>query len=263
MDNLDFRLNWSKPSLLPPLGDRDTHVWCAHVSQFLQSGSQCLAVLNEEERERAHRFHFERDRQSYIVSHAMLRFVLGHYLNHRPSELAFQTTHRGKPYLSHGPVSGRQLTFNLSHSQGITLLAVTWDADIGVDVEKLRTMSDAQGVADRFFSQRESAQLAVLDPEELKLGFFNAWTRKEAILKGLGRGITDGLDKVEVTFKPEDSVRLIGLDSAWGNSDDWTLINLDPCAGYCAALAIKASEANLSCYSWEPPQPNPASAKPG
>ena len=114
-------------------------------------------VLDEEERHRAERFVFERDRRRFIAAHSAMRVILGHHLGIAPEDGPIRHGARGKPHVSDPP---RDVRFNLSHSGERALLAVTLGREVGVDIEETRTMSDMVSVAERVFSPAERERLS-------------------------------------------------------------------------------------------------------
>ena len=146
------------------------------------------------------RFHFKRHRRRSIVCRGILRELIGAYLQKDPSSLRFRYEPKGKPVLDEK--SGEGLRFNLSHSEGIALLALTRRRKIGVDVEFLRPISDAKQIAERFFSPHERADLQSVTPQDQTVAFFNCWTRKKPYLKARGEGISRGLDQFCVSLVP-------------------------------------------------------------
>ncbi|MFO7536651.1 MAG: hypothetical protein R6X32_01170 [Chloroflexota bacterium] len=131
------------------------------------------SLLAPDERERAGRFHFERDRNRYIVGRGRLRQLLGHYLAIPPAQVVFAYTDHGKPYLA--PQPGRpDLTFNISHSQQFALLAFAWGQRLGVDVEVIRPLSDAAALVRRFFAPAEAVAWEAVPPQQQAEAFFFA-----------------------------------------------------------------------------------------
>jgi len=134
------------------------------------------------EAERAARFVNSRLQRRYLRSHAALRAILGTYT---AAPLDFAAGEYGKPYLS----SDIELKFNLSHSDGMALVAVVRGIEIGVDVERFRPMPECMTLAERFFPPLEAATLAEAPPQGREVEFFRAWTRIEARLKARGIGL--------------------------------------------------------------------------
>lgn len=203
-------------------------------------------TLSPDESDRAHRFHFEKDRNRFIAARGILRSLLGTYLNLPPSQLQFTYSDRGKPSLS-VPTPGN-LSFNLSHSKGLALYAVTLTSPIGIDVEYLRPMSDVLQLAKRFFSHSEYEVISRLSPPERHRAFFTAWTAKEAYLKAIGSGLSGGLEKVEVSIDSGEVLKLLSIDGDASLADLWSLYSIETHPDYLAALAIKKNNWNLSYW---------------
>ena len=143
-----------------------------------------------DERQRAGRFHFEKDRGEFIVGRALLRTLLGRYGHREPSQLEFHYGASGKPRLAGEDPS---LRFNLSHSHGLALYAFSRGRELGIDVEQIRSNADAKKIAERFFSSQEVATLRALPAHEREKAFFDCWTRKE---------MTGGLDASNGAGRP-------------------------------------------------------------
>ncbi len=163
--------------------------------------ARCTALLDEDETRRAARFLRQADRDRFITSHAALRVVLGHVLDLPPGELRFGREETGRPHLSAPSDSG--LDFNLSHSGEIALIGLTREGRIGVDVEIRRPLPDALRIARGHFAPDEARALATLLISEQEAAFFGLWTRKEAVVKALGAGLSRPLSSFSVTVPPQ------------------------------------------------------------
>lgn len=242
-------IDWPEPPALWSLGAREAHVWAATLSQNGGYFARCAEVLSPDELERAGRFHFERDRRRFVAGRGQLRHILGHYAGQKPSELKFAYSERGKPALA--DCRGHEaLNFNVAHSDELMLVAVSRDCAIGVDVEQLRMVKDYEDVAKRFFSARESSGLRALPDGEKPKAFFNLWTRKEAYLKATGAGIGESLSEAEVSFLANEPARFISLFGDRHAGDHWRLCELDPAAGFVAALAVGTPDAEVKGWRW-------------
>ena len=140
------------------------------------------------------------------------------------------------------------MQFNLSHSQGLGLLAVSGEHRLGVDVEALRESVDYANIARRFFAPAEVEELLALPIEQQPQAFFTCWTRKEAYIKGLGQGLAVPLDRFTVSLTPGQPPRL--SDSA--GTGDWRLFEIEPGGGFIAALAVEGAVAGIRCWDWPP-----------
>src|SRR5581483_7473345 len=161
------------------LNTGEVQIWAAPLVQAKERQSELARTLSPDETARAERFHFDRDRNRFIAGRGLLRAILGRYLGLKPAQLAFEYTVRGKPAV-HSSCGNHALHFNLAHSDDLALFALTSICRLGIDVERIRPLSDADGIANRFFSARESEGLRILPAAQKPAAFFNLWTRKEA-----------------------------------------------------------------------------------
>lgn len=234
---------WFSPPSHLVLPSDEIHVWRSHLDRPAAQLDQLYSTLSEDERIRAQRFHFERDRQHFIAARGVLRAILGRYLEREPVELEFDYSPKGKPALADANSS---LEFNVSHSNGLALYAVTRDRPLGVDLEYLRPLPNANRLAQRFFSPGEYAILTSLPTEFQQIAFFKGWTRKEAYLKATGEGL-GGLQGVEVTLTPDEPPVLLRLPSDVP-PQNWRLYDLAPHPNYIGALAVEAQNLQLRCF---------------
>lgn len=245
----------STPECWPPapkelfLSDGDVHVWKASLLQPEARILSLRALLSEKEQARADRFYFERDRRRHLVSQGLLRRILARYLETRPEELRFAYGPRGKPRLEQ-PGPGAALQFNMSHSEELALYAVTRSRKVGIDVEHARPLPEAERIAERFFSPRESELIRSLPEGKRQLAFFSGWTRKEAWVKACGAGIIRHLDKVEVTLAPGEEAKLLSTGGDERELARWSLASLSPAPDYLGALVVEGGGWRLSCWEW-------------
>ena len=226
----------------------EIHAWTVGLDVSPKAGDALECVLSCDERARAARYHSEAHRRRFICGRAALRLLLGGYLGAEPKALRLCYQTNGKPYVADLPDA---LSFNVAHCEGLALIAVARNGDIGVDVERVRWLEDFDELVNRFFSKREAALFRDLPWETKPEAFFNLWTRKEALLKATGGGICNSLDRVEVTFLPGEPARLLSLPSEVG-VDEWTLCDLAPESGYAAALASSFSSFPILCGRFIP-----------
>ncbi|WP_102225042.1 4'-phosphopantetheinyl transferase family protein [Acidimangrovimonas sediminis] len=186
--------------------------------------------LSADEEARAARFVRAPDAMAFRAARAGLRRVLAGYLGSDPAALTFHYGPQGKPSLPGGPA------FNLSHAGGWAALAVC-DADLplGLDIEAHRAVEPE--VAERFFAPAEAAALRGLRGPARETAFFRLWTRKEALVKAVGQGLSLPLDSFAVTV--DAAARLLRLDH--DDAAAWTLTDLAPGAGLQGALALRTA----------------------
>jgi 4'-phosphopantetheinyl transferase len=217
-------------------GRRPIRVWRADLDRPEPETAALGALLSADERARADRFRFDIDRRRFTVARGILRVVLGRTLERPPEEIEFSYGNRGKPALRRPADS--VLEFNLSHSHGLALVVTSWGRAVGIDVEFERPELDFRGIAGRFFTPQEFAQIEAQPDAAQRSAFFRGWTRKEAFLKARGDGLWLGLDQFEVSIDPEVPARLVR--TAWDPDEArrWTLHDLEVPHGFAATLAV-------------------------
>ncbi len=241
--------SWYPAPKILMLGSDEVHVWRAALNLEGSKVKRLHQTLSRDEQARARRFYFQKDREHFIVARGLLRAILGRYLKTEPSQLRFCYTLHGKPALD-TEIGRDALRFNLSHSQGLALYAITPSREVGVDVEFIRSELAEGQIAEHFFSPREITALRALPKERRQEGFFNCWTRKEAYIKARGEGLTLRLDQFDVSLTPGEPAALLSTNGDPQESYRWSLKELSPEAGYVAALAVEGHDWRLECWQW-------------
>jgi 4'-phosphopantetheinyl transferase len=247
LNSLAETILWPPCADAAPLAENDIHVWAtvlAPPATILEDRSR---NLSPDERERAGKFKFEKHRNRYIAGRGAMRDVLGRYLGVGPKDLRFVYSENGKPVLA-GEFANAGIHFNLAHTGELALLAVTRIGAVGVDVESVRPVNNVNELVARFFSPRENALFQKVPDENKPAAFFNLWTRKEALLKATGEGITRSLSLVEVSFLPGEPARLIAISGDTVKAARWSLREMTPATGYTAAVAIQAENVRVQCW---------------
>jgi 4'-phosphopantetheinyl transferase len=222
-------------------------VWRIMVDRFgAETQDALLAALSPSERERASRFRRDSDQRLYVTAHGVLRHLVGRAVGRTPVEVAFGIGDHGKPYCTDGGVN-----FNISHSGGIALIALSDSCSVGVDVECIRAVTDHLAIARRFFHPAEVADISGLPGESSRHAFFRCWSRKEAVVKASGEGLSLPLNSFRVTCLADDDAAIVSPvgDVRWTG---WTLANLDIAPGYCAALAARAESIDVETRTFSP-----------
>ncbi|MDD1422502.1 4'-phosphopantetheinyl transferase superfamily protein [Dolichospermum sp. ST_sed1] len=236
-----FNFNWlPAPKNLNLLLD-DVHIWRINLHHSESQLQSFRETLSSDEIARAERFYFPEHRQRFIAGRGSLRAILGQYLDIDPKEVEFEYQPRGKPLLA-AKFADKGLLFNLSHSQHLALCGVSYQQQIGVDLEYIRTMSDLESLAKRFFSPREYEYLRLVSSNEQKQIFFRYWTCKEAYLKATGDGLVQ-LEEIEICLTPNQPTQLLV-------SGDWSLKELTPAENFAAAVVVAGSHINLHCWEY-------------
>lgn len=225
--------------------DPDTvHVFRLTISADDPSSENDLVVLSVDERERAARYRFETDRSSFVRTRGALRGILGEFLGVRPAILLFDKETSGKPMLARTE-NVPDIRFNVSHCAGLSLIAVALGREVGIDAESLsRPIEDRDAIAARFFSDSENSELAAYPEHERGAAFLRCWTRKEAVVKGLGTGFQLPLAEFSVSLD-QDEPRLLEIAPRHEPGVPWALRNLAVPPGFTAALAVQGPDARL------------------
>jgi 4'-phosphopantetheinyl transferase len=222
----------------------DVHVWALDLDSLAAHTGQHAQLLSPAERQRAGRFHFDADRRRFISRRWALRTLLVRYLQIPPGRLHFVHNPYGKPAL---PAELGDVTFNISHSAGLALLAFSRGRQIGVDIERLRPDFDYKGILGRYFSDAEQAALWRLPPSQQRAAFFAGWARKEAYIKAHGEGLSLALEAFDVTISTGPPARLLATRHDPADAGRWQLRHLAPSPGYPAALAVEGDGWQLKC----------------
>lgn len=199
------------------------------------------ASLSDAERDRAARFHFDRHRLIYVVAHGMLRDVLSRYVDADPASVSLGATEEGRPFIE----GASDLDFSLSHADDAAVVAIARGRRVGVDIEKHRPDMEHASLAERFFTPEEVAAIRAAGSERVAETFFDCWTRKEAIVKAVGRGITMRLCSFAVSPGVAAERVSTGLDGTWD------LVSLDLTDDYAGAVAMEP-DADVATWLWRP-----------
>lgn len=237
----DFQI--TAPLALP---EDEVQLWRVDLEAVRPNESRWQKLLSEDESARAARFHFSRDRQSFVASRAILRIILAGYLASDPAELTFSYSAKEKPSLAAAHTGGG-VQFNVSHSGKIAMLAFTRHREIGVDVEQVRRDFELDSIAARFFSAHEQVQLAALPFEDRISAFFRCWTRKEAYIKATGDGLSLPLTQFDVSLGMEDANALLATRPDGWEAGRWLLREVPTNPGYIAAICVRGLNWKLKC----------------
>ncbi len=250
---VEYLTNLCPPFEIPPLDlkltDDEIHIWFVVLDQTDAELHRFMQTLSIDERMRADRFYFQKDRKWFISRHGILRTILGRYLSVQADKLRFNQGENGKPEIA-GPFVRRTIHFNLSHSNGAALFAFARNHEIGVDIEYVHDMSEMEQIVERFFSIKEKEAFRALPQSQKREAFFKGWTCKEAIVKALGEGLSRPLDKFDVSLIPGESSELIGTEGDARKASRWSIQSLKPAINYIGAFAVNSNLLELKCWRW-------------
>ncbi len=243
---------WYTPPEQLTLGWEEVHVWRASLELQIPAVQRLEQSLADDEQARAEQFRFQKDRLHFIVARGILRSILGRYLGKEPRSIQLRYNTYGKPTLDENPDSNT-LLFNVAHSKGIALYAVTrrGNSNIGIDVEYLDNSVPCEEIAKRFFSPMETRELLAVSKELRHVAFFSCWTRKEAYVKARGLGLSLDLKQFDVSVTPGKSAAILCSREESQNISSWSLYDLFPYPGYIAALAVEGHPAGITCWQWQ------------
>jgi 4'-phosphopantetheinyl transferase len=224
---------------MEPIHNGEVHVWIASLEGSQESLNFYTGLLRKEEIATASRYVFRRDREHFILCRGILRELLGRYLLVSGESIELSSARNGKPKLAE-KVQNLDLRFNLSHSHGLAIFAFSIGMELGIDAEFIRDDIEAEEIAQRYFSSAEREELSRLKDENRSRGFFLCWTRKEAYVKALGKGLEIPLDSFSVTLTPGARARLTAEDAS-----RWTLHSLKLGTDWVSALVVEGTPTRI------------------
>jgi 4'-phosphopantetheinyl transferase len=207
---------------------RSVRIWEISAENAPETSEEGWQILSVDEKERADRFHFAKDRLHFILFRSSLRKILGTCSGLAPEEIRFQYSLEGKPELI-ADQNSMGLRFNLAHSHGRMLVAVTCNRRIGVDLEYVRPLNHLARIITRVCTSQEQAHLEGISPENKLEVFFWIWARKEAWVKAIGKGLQLPLQTLDV----------LGTVPQRVDRTTWHLLDLPVVGTYQAAVAVE------------------------
>jgi 4'-phosphopantetheinyl transferase len=222
---------------LTTLARGEVHILFSDLNREASDLARLERYLAEDERVRAERLRSGLVRDRFVAGRGFLREALSIYTKIRPEEIRFSAGDFGKPGLT-GEAGFSNLSFNLSHAADMAILAVSGDREVGIDLEKISEDLPYHEMARIFFSRRELEEFLSLPTSEQLAAFYRCWTRKEAYMKGCGRGFSQPSDSFDVSLLPGDPPALIMHRTSSEEPLLWRLIDISVPTGYCATLAF-------------------------
>lgn len=230
------------------LANGEIHIYAQPLSCSDDSLLALSTYLNESELTRARSYTYEKDQKTSIITRATLKQILARYVNTPPQEIHLSYGERGKPYLS-AAYNGQDIRFNVTNTKEYALFAFCIGAEIGIDAEYNRAVSDLETLANETLSERERAVL-FNEPEERQIKrFFEYWTHKEAYLKATGEGLCHELHDIE--FLPETGT-LLSLVSVTGTGvspNRWQSFHFRFESSYDVAIITQKGQWSLAYYA--------------
>lgn len=235
----------------PPLdygSPSGVQIWLIRLGRESAQTNRLSRWLSSDERERADRFRFPRDRCRFVVCRAALRSILGECLGVSPADVRFDYGEYGRPSLA-GGVDRSGPYFNVSHCRDLGCIAVASRCDVGVDIEAVRPLKDLERMARRTLAASEHRHFAAIPASDRLRTFFRYWTLKEALLKVVGVGLQWPLRDIETDLGIEG--RIASMPARIPANARFLLQELDLGNDYCGALATQSAELPQIDYrSW-------------
>ena len=222
------------------------HLWLARLDEVTDPPqlAEYWSLLSEEEVAKHARFHFARHRHRYLVTRAMVRTVLSRYAQVAPRDWRFAANEYGKPSIAAEHTEARDVEFNLSHADGLIVLAVTRDRAIGVDVENVFAREADIRIADRYFAAEEVLELRSLPHEKQRQRFFEYWTLKESYIKARGLGLSIPLERFAFHLQGPGQIRLTITPDLQDCAECWWFSQLPVDGDYLTALCAEMDGAD-------------------
>jgi len=226
------------------MNKHEVHCWVCRVPDPCILADLPASGLSSDEFQRADRFRFDKDRDRFLCTRAILRRLLAHYTGLTFGELKFTIGDHGKPELD-SPVNHKDIRFNISHSGQQAALAFTKGCDVGVDIEAHRDLPDRHSVARYCLSETQYDDFASLPASEQTDAFYRFWTRKEALIKAIGKGLFEPLKGFDVAFRPGEAPGLLRGSDSFGDISCWQVMEIPVQDGYHAAVAVRDLQCRL------------------
>jgi len=222
------------------LGLDEIHVWFSATFEPADAAlmARCHDVLSDDERARAARYFFDRDRHTYLAAHALVRTRLSQVTGVDPCDWTFVTNKYGRPEIA-TPAEHVRLRFNLSHTRGLVACALTWQRDVGVDVENLERQEGSLDVARRFFAASEVEALGCVAEEHRRRRFFDYWTLKESYIKARGMGLSLPLGQFAFDVADEQAIAISFGPEIDDDPQHWEFHASRPTPQHRLALAVR------------------------
>lgn len=240
--------------MLRSLHPGDVHIWHRATASIDETSLRAdVDLLSAEEKIRHTRFMFDRDKRDFAVAHALLRRVLSRYAPIAPGDWRFDGSPNQKPHVAAQQAGEPPLLFSLSHTHGVVACGVSRGLEVGIDVESIDRIVDAEAVARRFFAPSEIAMLDACAGDEHATRFVELWTLKEAYVKAIGRGLIVPLDQFSFSFDPVGRIQFTA--EAGMNAGPFAFKLLSLVANTRVAVAVRCDDPSLVrivAKSWTP-----------
>ena len=222
------------------LASDEIHLWCANFEQIRgpELEAAYFRLLSPAERVRQSRFHFDRDRHRFLVTRALVRTVLSRYAHVAARDWQFATNAHGRPRIAN-PDSDpgcRGLTFNVSHTEDLIVVAIARGTRLGVDAEFVDGRNADLDIAQNFFAPMEVSELRALPAALRPRRFFELWTLKESYIKARGEGLSIALDQFGFTLPSAAGIELWVDPRQMDHASAWRFLQFRLASGHLVAV---------------------------
>lgn len=240
-----FDSSWKQPPEELVLRNDEVHFWLVSINSADICGLE--HIISNDELARASRFHLSQHRTEYVASRIHLRTILGKYTGISPQLLRFKYNEYGKPSIADEKTGN--LKFNLSHSNGFALYAITRSDEIGIDFELINPSQVDKEMAAKLLTNNELERFNSLNFSERVEFFYKCWTRKEAYSKALGKGLSINPGKIETIYSSVESVCRLETDKVYQKTQNWTFFDIPPITGFAAGAVVGGiNKTKLECW---------------
>lgn len=238
MDIFDLQM---LPNRVAKLEEHDVHVWAVNRSIYDELKNYSDYFLNEDEQNRAKRFRHQKDHDLFVIGRSFTKVLLAYYTESTPDKVAILPDSFGKPTCE------LNVYFNISHSDNQLLLGFS-NSEIGVDIEKKDAKTDIEKIGERHFSATEFQKMMSFSGDERTESFFDIWTKKEALIKGIGKGLSIPLQDFNVTHPTGKVLWKFPAEKEHGN---WYVQNIEAKKGFKSAFATQNEVVAITYFSQE------------
>jgi 4'-phosphopantetheinyl transferase len=220
----------------------EVHIWKYSLPENLSDNTDC-SILSSEEYKRYINFIHAEDAKRYLYNRTFVRNVLSKYTCQHPSQIRFEVTSTGKPYIKNS-----RLFFNHSYRGQQAILVVSTEEKIGIDIEQIVSIEDIQSFLTSYFTTAEIKGILSSQPADRLQCIFDVWAFKEAFLKANGRGISKGLTESDMSaFFFKETKLMHQKDSP----EQWTVKKILVQKGYVAAVAFYGTQKTIVEFNYE------------
>ena len=219
----------------PPLSKGEIHIWTISLDTSKDQIERLRSVLSPAERKKALYYKFESVQYGYIVTQAVLRMLLSAYLEIKPADIKIGVHKKGKPFL----INDASVFYNISNSHDLCVYAFSRDAEVGIDIEKIRDLPDIDQLIEKKLTSREKKYFQK-DPDNRLTRFFQFWTFKESYLKAIGEGMRLTPENLEFSLEDE-TIRLRSVKYGF-DAVDWQFKGFTRAGNYTGTLTYTGRE---------------------